>query len=135
MVRIDIPQPPMAILTGRPAKCRIRPDRYLEISTDFLPERDKINYRDPAGMDSAVSLEFVEWFIEQTTALRYRCLNRVLSMDVYGAHTSFKALKRFRDMNIYVVALPAHTCHRPQTLYYPVFSPFKDYRHNSWNKR
>ena len=117
---------PLAILPGKRAKYRIRPDGTRETPACFLSECAKITYRDRAGMDSAIFLEFVEWFIEQTTALRSRYLNLVLSMDGCGAHTSFKSLKRLRDMNIHVVALPAHTSHRTQTLDYSVFSPFKN---------
>ena len=126
---------PLAILPGKRAKYRIRPDGTRETPACFLPECARITYRDPAGMDSAIFLEFVEWFIEQTTALRSRYRNLVLTMDGYGAHTSFKALKRLRDMNINVVALPAHTSHRTQTLDYSVFSPFKNYLRNSLNDR
>ena len=38
-------------------------------------------------------------------------------------------------MNIHVVALPAYTSHRTQTLDYSVFSPFKIYLRNSLSDR
>ena len=56
-------------------------------------------------------------------------------MDGYGAHTTYKALPYLRDNNNHVIALPAHTSHRTQTLDYSVFSPFKTYLRNAMNER
>ena len=89
---------PLAILPGKREKYRIMPNGMRETPACFLPECARITYRDPAGMDSPIFLEFVEWFIGQTTALRSRYRNLVLNMDGYGSHTSFKALKRLRDL-------------------------------------
>ena len=56
-------------------------------------------------------------------------------MDGYGARIIYKALQYLRDNNIHVIALPAHTCDRTQTLDYSVVSPFKTYLRNAMNER
>lgn len=61
---------PLVILPGKRAEYRIRPHGANEAPGCFFPQCAKMKYRDPAGMDSAVYLEFFEWFIEQTMALR-----------------------------------------------------------------
>lgn len=73
-------------------------------------------------MDSAIFLEFCKTFVLETAPLRARYKHLVLTMDGYGAHTAYKALRVLRESNIQLIALPAHTSHRTQTLDYSVFS-------------
>ena len=126
---------PVAILYGKRAKYRIREDSARETPASYLRGNVKVAYRDPAGMDSAIFFEFCQNFVLETASLRRRHKNSVLTMDGYGAHTTYKALQYLRDNNIHVIALPAHTSHRTQTLDYSVFSPFKTYLRNAMNER
>ena len=126
---------PVAILPGKRAKYRIRGDVSREKPASYLPENIKVAYRDQAGMDSAIFFEFCQNFVLETASLRRRHKNLVLTMDGYGAHTTYKALQYLRDNNIQVIALPAHTRRRTQTLDYSVFSPFKTYLWNTMNER
>ena len=126
---------PVAILQGKRAKYRVRADGTRETPTCYLPENALVAYREPAEMDSHIFLRFCENFVSETKVLRQRHKNLILTMDGYGAHTSYKALSLLRENKIHVVALPAHTSHRTQTLDYSVFSPFKTYLRNAMNDR
>ena len=126
---------PVAILPGKRAKYRIQEVGARETPASYLPGNVKVAYRDPAGMDSAIFFEFCPNFVLETASLRGRHKNLVLTMDGYGPHTTYKALQYLRDNNIHVIALPAHTIHRTQTLDYSVFSPFKTYLRNAMNER
>ena len=74
-------------------------------------------------------------FINDTKMLRQKYRNIVITMDGYGAHVTYKALKLLGDNNIVVVGLPAHSSHRTQVLDYAVFSPFRTFLRNRLNQR
>ena len=44
----------VAILPGKSAKYRVRADGSRETPASYLPEIDKLAYRKPGGMDSAI---------------------------------------------------------------------------------
>lgn len=82
----------------------------------FLPSDAFIAYRDPAGMDSTMFLEWVDRFTEETQSLRKKFKYVVLTFDGYGAHISYKALRCLKENRIVTIGLLAHTCHRTQVL-------------------
>lgn len=50
----------------------------------------------------------------------------LITMDGFSGHFSAKTLMLFKEHEIIVLELPAHTSHRLQVLEYSVFSPFKN---------
>ena len=124
---------PIAMSLGKRAKYRVRADETRGMLAFYLPENALVAYRDPAGMDSQIFLRFCEHFVSETKVLRQPHRNLILTLGGYGAHTSYKALSLLRENKIHVLALPAHTSHRTQTLDYSVFSPFKTSLRNSMN--
>ena len=126
---------PVEILPGKRSKWRLQPDGTRETPVCFLPETERVSYRDPAGMDTQIFNAFAEWFVLATAELQPRHRNILLTRDGYGAHKSFKALQLSKKKNIVVIALLAHTRHRTQVLDYSIFSPFKTYLRNALNDR
>lgn len=64
-------------------------------------------------------------FVADTVTIR-RCYGSVvLFMDSFSGHLSFSALSLFKQNNITVIGLPAHSIHPLQPLDYSFFSPFK----------
>lgn len=126
---------PVAILPGVRTKFRERPDGTRETPASFLPPSAYVCYRDPAGMDSSIFYQWASRFVRETADLRKQHNHLVLTLDGFTGHTCLKALQLLRDNGIVVIALPAHTSHRTQSLDYSVFSPFKAKLTNHLNNR
>ncbi|CDF33433.1 unnamed protein product [Chondrus crispus] len=126
---------PVAILPGKRSKYRIRADGKKETPSCYLPSNAYTSYRDPAGVDGAIFYDWAQKFVTETTHLRQKHKNIVLTFDGYGAHVSLRALKVLKENNIVVVGLPAHTSHRTQVLDYSVFSSFKTFFRSTLNRR
>ncbi|PXF46035.1 hypothetical protein BWQ96_04210 [Gracilariopsis chorda] len=125
----------LAVLPGKQAKFRKRHGGTRETPSTFLPPTAYCVYREKAGVDTDIFYHWGEKLVEETSLLRKRHRNIILALDGYGAHCSYKVLKLFKDNNIVVVGLPAHTSHRTQPPDFSVFSPYKTAFRNELNKR
>lgn len=94
-----------------------------------------VAYRTPASMTLTIFYQWAERFIAETAELRRKHKYILLTMDGFSGHISANTLILFKENNIIAVAIPAHTIHRLQVLYYTVFSPFKNSVQKGLNER
>lgn len=94
-----------------------------QLAQDFLPDSHYFQ-RSPAGVNSQIFFEWAQFFLEETIELRSSG-KILLILDGYAAHVQYRALKLFRDNNVIVQGLPAHTSHVLQPLDKSVFRSFK----------
>ena len=65
--------------------------------------------------------------VDETAKLRENNQHLLLVMDGYGSHVQFRTLQLFKEINIFVIALPSHTSHVLQPLDVTIFGPYKSY--------
>eukprot|EP00171_Calliarthron_tuberculosum_P004068 IDg4068t1 len=126
---------PAFVLPGVLARYRRRQDGRWETAADFLPKPNYLYQREVAGMDSDIFYGWAQEFVEETASLRREGKYILLVYDGYASHCTYRTLKLFKDNNVVVVSLPAHTSHALQPLDVGVFSPLKNAFRKVLNRR
>lgn len=126
---------PAFVLPGVMARFRRREGGRWETPADFLPQPNILFMREVAGIDSDLFYAWANNFIEETASIRQGGKKILLVYDGYASHCSYRVLKLFRENDIVVASLPAHTSHALQPLDVGVFSPLKLAFRNHLNRR
>lgn len=77
------------------------------------------------GVDYDIFYTWAKHFVDKTEYLRRDENKLILVMDGYSCHIAFKRLFLFKENNIIVLGLPAHTSHVLKPLQIAVFWPLK----------
>lgn len=112
--------PPMIILKG---KCHMAKwyDESVEMDDEAL-----IAVSDSGYTNDELSLAWIEHFELQTRDYRVGRY-RILFLDGYGSHLTYRFIQHADEHDILLIAFPPHTTHILQPLDVVVFQPYKHY--------
>lgn len=116
---------PVIVYPGKQAHYR-KVSGHIQTLHGFLPPC-YFYQREVPGVDSAIIFQWAKDFVNETKVLRSNGQRLLFVIDGYGSHVQFNTLQLFRENDIIVIALPAHTSHVLQPLDVSVFSSYKSY--------
>lgn len=119
---------PLIALPGKRSrwrKVKINGKVSHQAPRDFLPHGSTVMQRAPAGVNTAIFLEWLPVLLSEAKHLRNGGKRMLVTHDGFKSHVSLSVVKLMSDEGALARALPSHSSHKAQPLDVSAFGPLK----------